>query len=267
MEWLRIANWEKWQSYRKDREQPPWIKVHRRLLRHPDWVARTDSQKGQLVSIWMLAADREGEIPDDPKLIRKLCQMESSPDLNLFISLGFIERRHNDANVTPERRQNDAPEESRGEKRRGDSRAACQRGAKTPPEDFIQSLKNNPAYKSIDIDRELAKIDAWLQTPKGRRRQKTKGFILNWLNRIDVPIRTQTKAEALQTTDNEAWRLVLQVAEGKQLRLDEITRRAAEAVGWEKIKGDEMDRSLAQAKFFEVRRHILNKENEFGGRR
>lgn len=76
-----------------------------------------------------------------------------------------------------------------------------------------------------------------------------------------------TKPQVSAITDNEAWRLVLQVAEGKQLKLDEITRRAAENVGWEKIKGDEMDRSLAQAKFFEVRRHILNKENEFGGGR
>lgn len=75
------------------------------------------------------------------------------------------------------------------------------------------------------------------------------------------PFRT-TKPQVSAITDNDAWRLVLQVAEGKQLKLDEITRRAAEAVGWEKIKGDEMDRSLAQAKFFEVRRHILNKENE-----
>ncbi len=52
--------------------------------------------------------------------------------------------------------------------------------------DFITSLKANPAYKEIDIERELSKMDAWLSTPKGKGRKKTTQFILNWLNKIDV---------------------------------------------------------------------------------
>jgi len=55
-------------------------------------------------------------------------------------------------------------------------------------EEFIKSLKENPAYKKIDIDKELAKMDAWLITPKGKGRKKTRQFILNWLNRIDTPV-------------------------------------------------------------------------------
>jgi len=54
--------------------------------------------------------------------------------------------------------------------------------------DFINSLKNNIAYRHINIDFELAKMDAWLQTPKGKRRQKTQSFIVAWLNRIEAPI-------------------------------------------------------------------------------
>lgn len=57
-----------------------------------------------------------------------------------------------------------------------------------PDQDFFSSLKANPAFKGIDIDRELAKMDAWLLTPKARGRKKTKGFIVNWLNKIDKPI-------------------------------------------------------------------------------
>ena len=56
----------------------------------------------------------------------------------------------------------------------------------TPPPDFLTSLKNNPAYASIDLERELAKMDAWLLTRPGRK--KTKRFIINWLNKIDVPV-------------------------------------------------------------------------------
>lgn len=61
--------------------------------------------------------------------------------------------------------------------------------------EFIQSLKTNPAYKGIDIDRELGKMDAWLLTSKGKGRQKTRRFILTWLNRIDKPVVTQPKPE------------------------------------------------------------------------
>ena len=53
---------------------------------------------------------------------------------------------------------------------------------------FIIRLKENPAYQAINIDRELAKMDAWLSTPAGRGRKKTRRFIVNWLNRIDVPV-------------------------------------------------------------------------------
>ena len=104
---IRIRNWAKWQSYRSDRGQPPWIKVHRSLMRHPEWVTLTDAQRGQLVGMWLLAADQDGVIPASPAMIRKLCYMDSEPDLQVFAELGFIEL---DANMTPERRQHDRPE-------------------------------------------------------------------------------------------------------------------------------------------------------------
>ena len=56
---------------------------------------------------------------------------------------------------------------------------------------FLTKLKENPAYKKIDVGRELSKMDAWLLTPKGKGRKKTKAFIVNWLNKIDVEINTQ----------------------------------------------------------------------------
>jgi hypothetical protein len=109
---LKIKNWDKWQSYRADRGQPPWIKVHRDLMRRPEWVQLSDAQRGHLVCIWMLAADRNGVIPSNPALIRKLCFLDAEPDLQALVSLGFI---HPDASVTPPRRQSDAPEERRVE--------------------------------------------------------------------------------------------------------------------------------------------------------
>lgn len=52
-------------------------------------------------------------------------------------------------------------------------------------EQFLISLKTNKAFSYINIDHELAKMDAWfLVHPK---RKKTRRFVVNWLNRIEKP--------------------------------------------------------------------------------
>jgi hypothetical protein len=107
MEYLKIRNWDKWQTYRSDRGQPPWIKIHRCVMRDPEWVSLSDAEKGQLVSLWLLAADNKGSIPADEKLIQKLCFLTTPLKLNKFIELNFIYR--NDADLTPEGRQDDQP--------------------------------------------------------------------------------------------------------------------------------------------------------------
>jgi len=61
------------------------------------------------------------------------------------------------------------------------------------PEAFVAMLKLNPAYKGINVDAELGKMDAWLSAHPGRKR--TQAFMVNWLNKIDRgvggPERTQ----------------------------------------------------------------------------
>ena len=75
--------------------------------------------------------------------------------------------------------------EARSEKREVRSKAG---GAVLLDDAFLDELRINPAYKGIDIDRELHKMDAWLLTPKGRARRKTRAFVVNWLNKIDRPM-------------------------------------------------------------------------------
>ena len=88
---IRIKDWEKIQSCRNDRGAPPWIKVHRSLLSNPKWAQLSDAEKGQIVSLWIVAADNNGELPDDPNVIRKMCQLDDIPDINKFKELGFLE--------------------------------------------------------------------------------------------------------------------------------------------------------------------------------
>lgn len=111
MDYLKVKNWDEWQTYRTDRGAPPWIKVHRNLMTSHKWATLSDQEKGQLVSIWIAAADHDGSIPDDCRIIQKICGLDSPPDIEKLIDIGFLERQqNNDAEVTPERRQSDAPE-------------------------------------------------------------------------------------------------------------------------------------------------------------
>ena len=105
---LKVSNWDRWQSYRTDRGQPPWIKLHRRMLRNRKWAKLSDAEKGQLVSIWILAADEEGEIPNDAELIQKLCYLDDKPDIVRFIEIGLIDKPKGYTTMAAQRRQSDA---------------------------------------------------------------------------------------------------------------------------------------------------------------
>ncbi len=79
---------------------------------------------------------------------------------------------------------------------KGVGHARKARTTRLADDEFITALKTNPAYSGIDIDRELFKLDAWMLTPKGAGKQKTRGRILNWLNKCDRPITTGTKKKS-----------------------------------------------------------------------
>lgn len=69
-------------------------------------------------------------------------------------------------------------------------------------DEFLQSIKDNPAFKGIDIDRELLKMDAWLITKPGRK--KTRAFIVNWLNKIDQPLSHEQTPKQTNRSSNGA---------------------------------------------------------------
>jgi hypothetical protein len=49
--------------------------------------------------------------------------------------------------------------------------------------EFLAALQANQAYVGLNLTQELAKLDAWLLTPRGRGKRKTRGRIVTWLNR------------------------------------------------------------------------------------
>jgi hypothetical protein len=55
-------------------------------------------------------------------------------------------------------------------------------------EQFIESLKANPAFAGINIDHEIGKARAWITAHPGRKFSRP--FVVNWLNRIEKPMTT-----------------------------------------------------------------------------
>ena len=106
---LKVVNWERWQSYRSDRGHASVDQVVAGDATEPGMdLIRRCTASGQLVQIWILSADKEGKIESPPGVelatfIRRVCCMESDPDLQLLESLKFIKCRE-----TPQRRQRDA---------------------------------------------------------------------------------------------------------------------------------------------------------------
>jgi hypothetical protein len=172
-DFIKIRNWDKWQSYRKDRGQPPWIKIHRCVMRNPEWVSLTDAERGQLVAIWLLAADHDGAIPTSPGIIKKLCYLDNEPNLNKLADLGFL-----DAIATPPRRHRDQPEtETETET---DKKHISQKNnfATVNDSEFYLTAKKkklsgkrletfNQFWESFNYKKDKAKAaDAWLSIPE-----------------------------------------------------------------------------------------------------
>lgn len=71
-------------------------------------------------------------------------------------------------------------------KRRGEENKNKKRSSKPLDAEFLAKLKSSPAYTGIDVDRELARMDNWLLANPDR--QKTRRFIVGWLNKVDRPV-------------------------------------------------------------------------------
>lgn len=153
MEYLKIKNWDKWQTYRSDRGQPPWIKIHRRLMRNVEWVSLSDAERGQLVAIWLLGADHNGVIPASPEIIKKLCFMSEPLNISKFKKLGFIENgwRQSDAKVTPTCHTK-SRSRSRGDKSKEDTKSS-----NPPPYEQIISDLNDVTSRSFSLKCEKTK--------------------------------------------------------------------------------------------------------------
>lgn len=119
MEYLRIVNWKNFQHY-KDRD-PPWIKLHTRILCDYEFSCLQDDSKLLLMLLWVLASKLSNKIPNDIEWLMKQLNIKNVEPQHL-IEAGFIECFQDDSKTIAPCQQ-DAPqsrdreEKSREEKK------------------------------------------------------------------------------------------------------------------------------------------------------
>ena len=67
---MKIKNWRDFQHYKH--RNPPWIKFHKTLLDDPEWHTLPPLASKVLAMCWLVASERDGELPPISKLAFRL---------------------------------------------------------------------------------------------------------------------------------------------------------------------------------------------------
>lgn len=126
---LSITNWKEFQHY-KNRD-PIWIKMYTSLLNKHDWCSLPAAQRGNLVGLWMLASQSDGQIPFDPTFINHRLSTDTPVDFQLLEEKGFISLEQSASKLLASSASNplELEEERREEKRREESAASAARAS------------------------------------------------------------------------------------------------------------------------------------------
>lgn len=205
---LEIVGWEQWQTYRKDRGQPPWIKVHRRLLRNPKWIELTDAQRGQLVVLWLLAADHDGKI-ESLAMARRIGFMSSPIDIQVFVNAGFI-------TVTPVGRQDDAKPTPQG---RQDGKQLFLEFVRLTQDEYQKLIQK---FGQEDADERIQRLNDGIGS-KGYKYQSHYHTILTWDRRDkkrDKPV-VSTDISSHGVSEEEAIRALFECGEISETQMNQ----------------------------------------------
>ena len=88
MEYLRIANWEKYQHYKN--RNPRWVKLYIDTFNRPNWISLDDKSKFLLLICLGIGAICDGKVPKCAKTLQKISNLRRKPDLKPLIDIGFL---------------------------------------------------------------------------------------------------------------------------------------------------------------------------------
>lgn len=106
---MRIKNWDRFQHYRDGRTLV-WIRLHKALLDNYDFAALSGDDAKVLILCWLVAAEKDGELPDVPALAFRL-RMDArklGTSIHALVDRGFLESGKSCTNLVQE--NTDTPE-------------------------------------------------------------------------------------------------------------------------------------------------------------
>jgi hypothetical protein len=116
MRYLSIKNLAEHQHY-KDRN-PPWIKLHAKILSNYEFGCLQDASKAHLMLLWVLASRLDNRIPYDLAWLTKQLGATSPIDVEELVLQGFIEVSQDDGKMLASRKQSATPETERETEKR-----------------------------------------------------------------------------------------------------------------------------------------------------
>jgi hypothetical protein len=159
------------------------VKLHRALLNDPVFINLSPSSRFLYLGLIFLATESGNRVYGDRTWIaQRLYTTCTEVDLTPLYRAGLLET----SNLRRLLREGERDREREGEGEREQVAPARKVSKKLSDEEWLKELKANPAYRHINIDDQLSKMDAWLSVHPGR--QKSRPFIVNWLNKIEKPL-------------------------------------------------------------------------------
>jgi hypothetical protein len=195
---------------RKGNKYMKWFRLYNELIDDPKIALMSSDTFKTLIMLMCYASELEqnGKIPeselliswrlrrDKNDLIRELSELEKLEIISNksgyyeFNNWGKRQYISDDSSLRMKRHRNRTKFKDVTDQNRADTEQIQSRAEQCNNSNFISNLKE--IYTWIDVDTELVKMRGWLSTRKGRR--LTQRFAVNWLNKIDKPIKGEIKS-------------------------------------------------------------------------
>ena len=105
-EFISVARFAEFQHY--SQRNPPWIKLHTRLLDDERYITLPDAQKAALMGLFLQAARSDNKILNDPRWLQGKLGLKSKPDIPMLISKGWLEEHHGASDPLAKRKRVDS---------------------------------------------------------------------------------------------------------------------------------------------------------------
>lgn len=116
---MKIKNWTEFQHYAH--RNPPWIKLHKKLLDDPDWFELDGELAKFLVMLWLIASDeKDGKLPASKKIAFRTRLTEKQVDSYLQRLSEFVVQDASKVLDRVETEKRRGREETETKKRKGE---------------------------------------------------------------------------------------------------------------------------------------------------